>query len=127
MKYDFNRNLPIYIQVMDEIKKKIFNGSYLFGTKIDSVRDLALEYGVNPNTVQKALSELEREGLLYSKRSSGRFVSEDIELIENFKKEIIVEKIKIFVKEMEELGYSKEEIIKLIEELKFFICISDKK
>lgn len=117
MKYDFNNNLPIYIQVMDEIKKKIFNGSYLFGTKIDSVRDLALEYGVNPNTVQKALSELEREGLLYSKRSSGRFVSEDIELIENFKKEIIVEKIKIFVKEMEELGYSKEEIIKLIEEL----------
>lgn len=117
MKYDFNPNLPIYIQVMDEIKKKIFNKYYLSGAKIDSVRDLALEYGVNPNTIQKALTELEREGLLYSKRSSGRFVSEDTELIDNLKKEIIIEKIKIFVNEMDELGYCKKDIIKLIEEL----------
>ena len=117
MKYDFNPNLPIYIQVMDEIKKKIFNGDYVSGARIDSVRDLALEYGVNPNTVQKALSELEHEGLLYSKRSSGRFVSENVELIENFEKEIIVEKIKIFVNEMDGLGYCRDDIIKLIEEL----------
>ena len=56
MKYDFDPNLPIYIQVMDEIKKKIFNGYYGSGVKIDSVRELALEYSVNPNTIQKALS-----------------------------------------------------------------------
>lgn len=117
MKYDFDPNLPIYIQVMDEIKKKIFNGYYGLGSKIDSVRDLALEYGVNPNTIQKALSELERENLLYSKRSTGRFVSEDEELIGRLKTEIVVKKIKIFVNEMDELGYKKDDIINLIKEL----------
>ena len=117
MKYDFDPNLPIYIQVMDEIKKKIFNGYYGSGVKIDSVRELALEYSVNPNTIQKALSELERENLLYSKRSMGRFVSEDVELIEKMKSEIINEKVKVFINEMCELGCNKSNIIELIKEL----------
>lgn len=117
MKYDFDPNLPIYIQVMDEIKKKIFNGFYCSGGKIDSVRELALEYGVNPNTIQKALSELEREGLLYSKRSTGRFVSESVEMIEKLKKEMLVKKVKIFVNEMDELGYCQDDVIILIKEL----------
>ena len=117
MKYDFDPNLPIYIQVMDEIKKKIFNGYYGSGAKIDSVRELALEYSVNPNTIQKALSEVERENLLYSKRSMGRFVSENEELIKKMKLEIINEKVKIFIEEMCELGYDKNDIIELIKEL----------
>lgn len=117
MKYDFDPNLPIYIQVMDEIKKRIFNGYYCLGTKIDSVRELALEYGVNPNTVQKALSELERENLLYSKRSTGRFVSNDEELIEKMRSEIIVKKIEMFINEMYELGCYKDDVISLIKEL----------
>ena len=117
MKYDFDPNLPIYIQVMDEIKKKIFNGYYGSGVKIDSVRELALEYSVNPNTIQKALIELERDNLLYSKRSMGRFVSEDAELIEKMKSEIINEKVKVFINEMCELGCNKNDIIELIKEL----------
>ena len=67
MKNDFDPNLPIYIQVMEEIKKEIFASEYLPGSKLASVRELALEYGVNPNTIQKALSELERTGIIYSR------------------------------------------------------------
>lgn len=118
MKNDFDPNLPIYIQVIDEIKKRIFNGDYSPGAKIDSVRDLALEYSVNPNTIQKALSELERNGLLLSKRTSGRYVSDDLMLIERLKKEIIVNKIKVFIDEMSELGYCKDNVIQMIKELK---------
>ena len=72
---------------------------------------MALEYSVNPNTIQKALSELERENLLYSKRSMGRFVSENEELIKKMKLEIINEKVKIFIEEMCELGYDKNDIL----------------
>ncbi len=117
MKYDFDPNLPIYLQVMDEIKKRIFNGYYCLGGKIDSVRELAIEYGVNPNTIQKALSELERENLLYSKRSSGRFVCDNEELIKKMKSEIIGKKIEMFINEMYELGCNRDDVISLIKEL----------
>lgn len=117
MKNDFDPNLPIYIQVMEEIKKEIFSNHFMPGDKISSVRELALQYSVNPNTIQKALSELERENLLHSKRSSGRFVSEDIELIEKLKNDLLIKKITLFVNEMKELGYNKNKIIELIMEL----------
>lgn len=117
MKNDFDPNLPIYIQVMEEIKKEIFTGKYIPGGKIASVRELALAYGVNPNTIQKALSELERTGILYSKRALGRFVSEDGNLISGLKKDVSFGKVRDFVEEMKELGFSKIEVIKMIEEL----------
>lgn len=117
MKNDFDPNLPIYIQVMEEIKKEIFSGHYLPGNKISSVRELALEYSVNPNTIQKALSELERTGIIYSKRALGRYVSEDKTLIVSLKKEVSSSKIKEFVLEMEALGFSREEVITMIKEL----------
>lgn len=117
MKRDFDPNLPIYLQVIEEIKKEIFANKYLPGQKVASVREMALDYGVNPNTIQKALSELERENLLHSKRSSGRFVSEDIELIEKLKNDLLIKKITLFVNEMKELGYNKNKIIELIMEL----------
>ena len=113
MKNDFDPNLPIYIQVMEEIKKEIFASEYLPGSKLASVRELALEYGVNPNTIQKALSELERTGIIYSRRALGRFVSEDSEL----KKDVSLDKVKVFIEEMRKLGFSKIEVIKMIEEL----------
>ena len=81
MAIDFDSNLPIYIQVMDYIKKEIVSGRLKPGDRVDSVRDLALHFGVNPNTVQRSLSELEREGLLKSERTAGRFISENEELI----------------------------------------------
>ena len=100
MKNEFDPNLPIYLQVMEEIKKDIFVGKYHCGDKIASVRELALVYSVNPNTIQKALSELERTGIIYSKRAQGRYVSEDSNLIDDLKKEVSDQKIRTFLNEM---------------------------
>lgn len=117
MKNDFDPNLPIYIQVMEEIKKEIFSNHFMPGDKISSVRELALQYSVNPNTIQKALSELERTGIIYSKRTAGRYVSEDEDLIKTLKKEASSYKLKTFMSEMEELGFNHADIIMMIEEL----------
>ena len=76
MKWEFNDDTPIYLQIMEHFKTEIASGGLKAGDKIPPVRELALEAGVNPNTMQKALSELEREGLLESQRTSGRFVAE---------------------------------------------------
>lgn len=116
MKNSFDPNLPIYIQVMDEIKKDVFLKKYTPGNKISSVRELALEYSVNPNTIQKALSELEREGLLRSERAVGRFVTDDLELIEQFRKNSSKQTVDQFITEMEKLGYTKQEMIQQINE-----------
>ena len=82
---------------MEEIKKEIFASEYLPGSKLASVRELALEYGVNPNTIQKALSELERTGIIYSRRALGRFVSEG-NLISELKKDVSLDKVKFLLK-----------------------------
>lgn len=116
MKNSFDPNLPIYLQVMDEIKKEVFTHHYVPGGKIASVRELALQYSVNPNTIQKALSELEREGLLHSERAVGRYVTEDLELINRLRNEISKEKVKTFVSEMSGLGYDHNGIIEVVKE-----------
>ena len=81
---DFDTNLPIYLQIMTEIKRLIITGTYKPSQKIPSVRELAIDYGVNPNTVQRALSELEREGLVASERTSGRFKFCQRDLVRTF-------------------------------------------
>lgn len=111
MAIDFDSNLPIYIQVMDYIKKEIVSGRLKPGDRVDSVRDLALHFGVNPNTVQRSLSELEREGLLKSERTAGRFISENEELIGLIREQMATSCISCYVKEMENLGYEGEEIL----------------
>lgn len=116
MKYDFDPNLPIYLQVMTVIKKDIFNNISLPGQKIASVRELALKYSVNPNTIQKALSELEREGFLYSERAVGRYVTHDEELLLQKKQEFSKTIVDVFIDEMSALGYTVEEIKKIIEQ-----------
>ena len=82
MKWEFKEGIPIYQQIVLKMQIGIANGTYPPGEKVPAVRDLALEAGVNPNTMQRALSELEREGLLYSQRTSGRFVTENKETLE---------------------------------------------
>lgn len=114
MKNNFDPNLPIYLQVMDEITKGIFSKHYAPGDKIASVRELALLYSVNPNTIQKALSELERVGILRSERAVGRYVTDDLELINQLRYSRTGEKVKVFVGEMRELGYNQEGIIHAI-------------
>lgn len=112
---EFQSNIPIYIQLMDIIKMQIVSGRLKPGDKLSSVRDLAMEYGVNPNTMQKALGELEWEKLVYTVRTTGRYVTEDEELIHGLRKELAEMRISEFFSELKKLGYSKEEIRGLLE------------
>ena len=95
----------------------IISGLYIPGDKLPSVRELAQKASVNPNTMQKALSELERTGLVYSQRTSGRFITEDTAMIENLKSELAKELIMQFLDNMQKLGIQKEEAISLISEI----------
>lgn len=110
MQKDFDHNQPIYLQIMARIKKMLANGTLKPGARVASVRELALEYGVNPNTMQKALSELERAGYLYSERTSGRLVTQDDGLITRLREEEREAAAWRFVTEMTGLGVKREEI-----------------
>lgn len=114
MGWDIENNKPIYKQLVDKITSKIISGEILPGAKLESVRNLAEDAGVNPNTMQKALAELEREELVYSKRTSGRFVTDNEEKIKTMREEVANKEIKNLKLALRELGYSDEEIIKLI-------------
>ncbi len=115
MEWKFNNDAPIYQQIMEQIKAMIATGRLKAGDKLPSVRELAVEAGVNPNTMQKAMSELEREGLLCSRRTSGRFVADNPEKANNLQEELMIECIKEFIENMKKLGYSASESVKLVE------------
>lgn len=114
MVWNFSDDLPIYQQIMDIVKRQIATGEWKPGEKLPSVREMALGAGVNPNTMQKALSEMEREGFLYSQRTAGRFVTEDKAIIKGLQEGLVVECVDAFLKNMQELGFSIDEIIELI-------------
>ncbi len=116
MEWQLRNDLPIYSQLIEQIKQAIVSGAFPPGERLASVRDLAMEAGVNPNTMQRALQELEREGLVFSQRTSGRFVTEDTRVIEAAKKNLAGERAGAFLSSMEKLGYSGEEILSLIGE-----------
>ncbi len=111
MAISFDSNIPIYIQVMDYIKKEIVSGRLKPGDKVDSVRDLAMRFGVNPNTVQRSLAELEREGLLKSERTVGRFISENEELINLTREQMAFSCVSRYVREMRTLGFNGEQVL----------------
>lgn len=113
MSWNLDADKPIYIQLIEQIKLRILSGYYPMGEKIPAVRDMAKEAGVNPNTMQKALTNLEQDGLIYSKRTSGRFVSDDEKLLETLKKELANKKIKEFFVQMEGLGFSTDQTLEL--------------
>ena len=115
MAWELKTDRPIYTQLQDHIKLCIISGKYLPGDKLPSVRDLAEEAAVNPNTMQKALAELERLGMVYTQRTSGRFITEDIQMIEDLKKNIAKEQITEFFKAMKKIGFSVQETIQIIE------------
>lgn len=117
MSWHFTDDRPIYSQLIDQIKIKIITGVYPCGSRLPSVRDMATEAEVNPNTMQKALSELEKDNLVFSQRTSGRFITEDINMIENLKLNLAAEQINGFFNQMEKLGYTKKQAIDLIEKL----------
>lgn len=107
---------PVFIQIMEKLKQDIVTGLYSPGDKLPSVRDLAGEAAVNPNTMQRAFSELEREGLVYTKRTNGRFITEDLKLIDQLKEQMALDAITGFLSSMQQLGFSKRETLALIEE-----------
>ena len=107
---------PIYLQIEDLIKTNIIAGVYRPGQKLPSVRDLAAEASVNPNTMQKALTELERSGLVYTQRTSGRFITEDTTKMTELKEQLAREQIQLFFKNMEQLGIRREDIKRLLEQ-----------
>lgn len=116
MPWELDNDRPIYLQLMERIQQDIISGLYRPGDKLPSVRDLALDASVNPNTMQKALAELERSGLVYSQRTSGRFITEDKTLLDKLKAELAEDHIRQFLNSMEQLGFRQEETLKLIEQ-----------
>ena len=115
MDWNFRNDQPIYSQLTLRLTEAIVSGIYAPGEKLPSVRELALEAGVNPNTVQRALTELEREGLVFSQRTAGRFVTENENMIVNAKLRIADERVSEFLRSMKTLGCGRQEIISLIE------------
>lgn len=111
---DFHNKSPIYLQLMAEIKQKILAGIMAPGEKLPSVRDLAMDEGVNPNTAQKALTQLEAEGLIYTNRTSGRFVTEDAALIRTVRQEFARNSTNDYLDRMEEIGHEEQEIPDLV-------------
>jgi len=116
---DFNENLPIYVQIMNLLKAKIAAGEIKVGEKLPSVRELSKEFKVNPNTIQRGYQELEREGIIYTQRGMGTFVTENIQCIDNLKKEMASKFIKDFISNMKKIGYSLEDIKGLIKDLDY--------
>lgn len=116
MPWNLDSSRPIYLQIIERVQMDIITGRYQPGDKLPSVRDLAQDAAVNPNTMQKALSELERSGLIYSQRTSGRFITEDKELIHQMKKELAAAEVSAFVAHMKQLGITPEEIRQLLAE-----------
>lgn len=117
MAWTLNSDRPIYAQLVEKLKMQIVSGFYHPGDRLPSVRELAQEASVNPNTMQKAFSELEKSGLIITQRTSGRMVTEDLNMIKGIQLELAKENIKIFLENMKQLGYTEKEIVALIEEI----------
>lgn len=111
MDKNLKENMPIYIQIMNRVREAIASGELTSGDRVPPVRELAAEFEVNPNTMQRALNELEREGLLISERTTGRFVTSDRDLIAALKQQAAELAADNFRKEMAALGFTEEQMI----------------
>ena len=109
MNWQFSNDAPIYAQLIGQIRAGIVSGAFSPGERLPSVRDLAMEAGVNPNTMQRALTELERDGLVYSQRTSGRYVTEDQTAIMEARHALAADRVRSFLTDMERLGFEKED------------------
>ena len=118
MAWEFKSDRPIYTQLLEKIQLMIISGKYKPGDKLPSVREFASDAAVNPNTMQRAMAELERIGLVYSNRTSGRMITDDLEKIKKNKKKIAKKSVNEFMQNMGRLGYSEDEIIELIQKYK---------
>ena len=113
--WEFTNVRPIYLQLIEQINLRVINGTYKPGDKVPSVREIATEAGVNPNTVQRAFLELERSGIFSTQRTLGRFVTDNTSDIQKNRDEMAREQVAIFVGKLKELGLSSEDVIKLVQ------------
>ncbi len=116
MRWEFHNDAPIYAQLVDRIRRMIVSGTLAPGERLPSVRTFAVEAGVNPNTMQRALTELEREGLVFSQRTSGHFVTDRAEVIRAAREELAFEQTRGYLQGMTELGYTHRQTAELLEE-----------
>ena len=115
MEFVFDNNIPIYIQLVEQLKIFIISGKIKAGEKLPSVREFAQTFKVNPNTMQKALSELENMNLIYTERTNGKFVTKDSQLIEKLKDEYAITLAKSYFQGMKRIGLGKADSIKYLE------------
>lgn len=114
MNIEFNNNEPIYIQIVNNFKILIISGKYQAGEKLPSVRELASILKVNPNTMERALIELEKLNLIYTESTSGKYITKDAKIINKYKEEYAKDISKTYVKNMKEIGYDNKDINKII-------------
>jgi DNA-binding transcriptional regulator YhcF (GntR family) len=114
MDWKFRNGIPIYLQIIDEMTMRIASGAYKPGEKLPSVRDLSMEAGVNPNTMQKAMAELERKKLVFSERTSGRFVTEDESVLKELHEELAKKYFAELSEKLTKIGMTGEEIAEAI-------------
>ena len=117
MKFEFDNNIPIYIQLVEQLKIYIISNKIKPGEKLPSVRDLALKTKVNPNTMQKALVELEELKLIYTERTNGKYVTNDKKLIEKYKLKYAIELSNKYFNNMESIGFNKFDAINYLKNL----------
>lgn len=115
MAWEFKNDRPIYAQILEHMELDILSGKYSPGEKVPSVRELAADAAVNPNTMQRAMVELERRGFVYTERTNGRFITENMDMLQDVKKRIAEEYIGEFVDKMKKIGYSEEEVKNLMQ------------
>jgi DNA-binding transcriptional regulator YhcF (GntR family) len=122
MKWNIDSERPVYIQLVEQIQAGIISGFFKPGDKLPSVRDFAANAGVNPNTMQRALTELERNGLLYTNRTSGRYITSDLKMIKELKRQSAKDITVGFLEKMKQLGFKEEEsleiVINIVKEMK---------
>lgn len=116
MDFELKSDRPIYMQLLEQLELRLVAGEYKAGEKLPPVRDMAAQAGVNPNTMQKALAELERKGLAFTQRTSGRFITEDEAMITKLRDLLAKMQVDDFLEKMGNLGYTKEQAIHLLQE-----------
>ena len=115
MPWNLSNDRPIYLQIVEQLERHILAGKYTSGQKFPTVRELATEAAVNPNTMQKALQELERTGLLVTNRTTGRTITENTALIEQLRQELAHKRYAVFKEEMHELGFTDQDLLLFIQ------------
>ena len=117
MAWNLDNNRPIYLQLVERIQMDIVSGVYHAGDKLPSVRELAADAAVNPNTMQKAFTELERSGLVYTQRTNGRYITEDQERISRVREELARECTQSYLSNIRRLGYEREQALALAQKI----------